>query len=274
MAFAVTNDLNWTVSKRPLFFTGNDGQPVQWTEKVAVVRDDTDRGLGVVSPNFEVVQNSTLLSLVKPLQEEGLLTLENVGHLQHGARVFAQLKLAQEFEVAGEPYGAFLTLLNGHTGNSSVAVGVTTHRVVCGNSFNLAYDALTEKFRHQAGVNEKVLKSDVVSTYVNTKLHTFSKNLERLQCRRCSTDEFTGAVARVFGRDFKNLKQGDKLVELFKRGRGNEGVSLHDGFQAVTEWTSHFGRKTKKAQFGYVTFGTGNRLNQRAFKVFSELARV
>ena len=51
-AFAIANDLNWSVSKRPLFFAGNDGKPVQWDEKVAVVRDDTGRGLGTVSPNL------------------------------------------------------------------------------------------------------------------------------------------------------------------------------------------------------------------------------
>ena len=46
-AFAVSDNLDWTVSKRPLFFTGNDGRPVQWDQKVAIVRDDTNRGLEI-----------------------------------------------------------------------------------------------------------------------------------------------------------------------------------------------------------------------------------
>ena len=76
-AFAVANNLDWTVSQRPLYFTGNDGQPVKWEEKVAVVRDDNGRCLGSVSPNYETMQNSDLLKLVQPLVDEGLLSIEN-----------------------------------------------------------------------------------------------------------------------------------------------------------------------------------------------------
>jgi hypothetical protein len=59
--FAITNDLNWTVSKRPLSFIGNGGIATPIAEKVAVVRDDTGSFLGTVSPDYETVQNSVLL---------------------------------------------------------------------------------------------------------------------------------------------------------------------------------------------------------------------
>jgi phage/plasmid-like protein (TIGR03299 family) len=270
-AFAVTNDLNWTVSKRPLFFTGTDGQPVQWTDKVAVVRDDNDRGLGTVSPNYEIVQNSTLLSLIKPLEEEGLLKIENIGHLQHGATVFVQAKIQGEFQVVGEDYQSYVTFLNGHVGNKSVAIGTTTYRVICGNTFALAYSDISEKFRHQEGVNEKVLETQAVNNYVNACMGKYSQHVERLANRRCDSADLRDAIDRIFGAKFDEAKK-ERVRTLFHNGRGNEGASFYDVFNAVTDYTSHEVRKTSKAQFQYVNFGSGARINERAFRVLTEMA--
>jgi hypothetical protein len=49
-------------------------------------------------------------------------------------------------------------------------------------------------------------------------------------------------------------------------------VSFYDAFNAVTDFTSHEVRKTSKARFQYVNFGTGNRTNQRAFQVLTSMA--
>lgn len=271
-AFAVTNDLNWTVSKRPLFFTGTDGQPVQWAEKVAVVRDDNDRGLGTVSPEYEIVQNETLLSLIKPLTEEGLMTIENIGYLQHGATVFVQAKIQSEFQVIGESYSSYVTFLNGHVGNKSVAIGTSAYRVICGNTFAMAYADISEKFRHTSGVNERVLETSAVSDYVNVCMTKYTQHVERMANRRCSKGEFHQSLEQIFQKRVNEIKQIEKLDELFTRGRGNEGVSFYDAFNAVTDFTSNVARKSPKSQFQYVNFGSGNRLNQRALQVLSAAA--
>jgi phage/plasmid-like protein (TIGR03299 family) len=271
-AFAVTNDLNWTVSKRPLFFTGTDGQPVQWAEKVAVVRDDNDRGLGTVSPDYEIVQNETLISLIKPLTEEGLLTIENIGYLQHGATVFVQAKIQSEFQVIGENYSSYVTFLNGHVGNKSVAIGTSAYRVICGNTFAMAYADISEKFRHTSGVNERVLETSAVSDYVNVCMTKYTQYVERMANRRCSKGEFHQSLEQIFQKRVNEIKQIEKLDELFTRGRGNEGVSFYDAFNAVTDFTSNVARKSPKSQFQYVNFGSGNRLNQRALQVLTAAA--
>ena len=271
-AFAVTDTLDWTVSKRPLFFTGTDGQPVQWTEKVAIVRDDNDRGLGTVSPDYEIVQNETLLSLIRPLESEGLITIENIGHLQHGASVFVQAKINAEFQVIGESYSSYVTFLNGHVGNKSVAIGTSAYRVICGNTFAMAYADISEKFRHTLGVNDRVLETKAVSDYVTVCMDKYTSYVERMANRSCSKGEFHQSLEKIFQKRVSEIKQIEKLDELFARGRGNEGVSLYDAFNAVTDFTSNVARKSAKTQFQYVNFGSGNRLNQRALQVLSAAA--
>ena len=275
-SFAVTSDLAWTVSKRPLFFTGNDGSPVVWDEKVAVVRDDTGRGLGVVSPDYEQVQNADLLKLIDPMVQEGLLTVENMGYLKHGAKVFVQAKLNEEYKVIGEEYKGYVTILNGHTGNCSVAIGSTMTRVICNNTFAAAYKDIGERYRHSAGVTERVLDSTFVVDYVNGAMKQYSEYMEKLSTATCSSSQFKTYLEQVYEKPVGGMRESfvEQLNNLFYRGKGNEGKTYHDAWCSITEYASNYSRKTPEGRFQYSTFGTGAKVNIRALSAALELAAV
>lgn len=275
-AFAVTSDLNWTVSHRDLFFTGEDGQPVKWEEKVAVVRDDTGKCLGSVSPQYETVQNKELLSLIQPMVDEGLLVVEKMGYLNHGSKVFAQARINQEYQVVGENYNAYITLLNGHTGNASVAIGPTAVRVYCNNTFAMAYSELSEKYRHMEGVNERVLESGSVIEYVNSSMLKYTEYVDKLAVKPCSAEQFRQSLEAIYQKDVNKMRDSfvSQLNNLFYNGRGTEGRTFYDAFNAVTEYGSNFSRKTDSGRFNYANFGQGSRVNQRAMRVLTEMAAV
>jgi len=271
--FAVTNNLDWTVSHRPLFFTGVKGEPVRWDEKVAVVRDDNGACLGAVSPGYETVQNSSLLSLIQPMVEEGLLTIENMGHLHNGARVFAQAKINEEFQVVGESYNSYITILNGHVGNASVAIGPSAYRVICGNTFTMAYSGIGEKYRHSTGVNEKFLDSKAVINYVNGAMAKYAEYAETLASASCSNSQFKEAVEKIYNKDTSNMRDSfvSQLNNLFYHGKGNEGKTFYDAFNSITEYASNYSRKTVSGRFQYSNFGQGANINQRAMRVITEM---
>ena len=273
-AFATNDNLQWTVSHRPLFFTGNDGQPTQWDGQVAVVRDDNGRCLGSVSSGYETVQNQDLLKLIQPMVDEGVLTVENMGHLGHGAKVFAQAKINQEFRVIGEDYKAYVTLLNGHVGNASVAIGPTATRVICGNTFSMAYSNLGEKYRHAAGVNEKVLDSKAVLNYVDGAMKRYSEYVETLAVTKCSPASFVKAVEKIYDKEYSKLRHIETLNNLFYHGAGNEGKTFYDAFNAITDYASNRSRRDASGRFNYANFGAGARVNQRAMRILTELAAV
>jgi phage/plasmid-like protein (TIGR03299 family) len=275
-AFAVTNDLNWTVSHRPLFFQRANGSTAEWPDRVAVVRDDNEVCLGSVSANYETVQNKDLLSLIQPMVDEGVLEIQNMGYLNNGARVFAQAKVNQEFQVIGESYKAFITLLNGHVGNASVAIGPSATRVICGNTFAMAYSDLSEKYRHQAGVNERVLESTAVINYVNGAMKKYAEYVDQLATTRCTETQFKNAVSEIYQKDSSKMRDSfvSQLNSLFYSGRGNEGKTFYDAFNAITEYASNYSRKSVAGRFNYSNFGQGARINQRAMRVLTEMAAV
>jgi len=274
--FAVTDNLDWTVSHRPLFFQRANGSTAEWPERVAVVRDDNERCLGTVAPTYETVQNVDLLNLVKPMVDEGLLTVENMGYLNHGARVFAQAKLNQEYKVIGEDYQGFVTLLNGHVGNCSVAIGSTMTRVICGNTFASAYSDISERYRHSAGVTERVLESTFIIDYVNGAMQTYAQYMEKLATTKCTASQFKTFIEEVYNKPTNKMRDSfvSQLNSLFYSGKGNEGKTYHDAFAAVTEYASNYSRKTTSGRFLYSQFGQGSRINNRALRAGLELAAV
>lgn len=272
--FAVTDNLDWTVSHRPLYFMGSNGEDVRWEEKVAIVRDDTGKCLGAVAPEYETVQNSDLMALIKPMVDEEVLTIENMGYLNHGSRVFIQAKVNEEFRVLGEDYSSYITLLNGHTGNASVAIGTSAYRVICGNTFAMAYTGIGEKFRHKTGVNERLLDSKAVTEYVSAAMNKYSEHVEVLANSECTQAQFKNAVTRIFQKDEDKIRQIDMLNKLFYEGAGNEGRTFYDAFNAITDYSSNQSRKTVAGRFIYANFTTGNHLNQRAMRVLTDLATV
>ena len=273
-AFAVTDNLDWTVSKRSLCFMGNDGELVKWPSKVAVVRDDNGKCLGAVSPDYETVQNQDLLKLIQPMVDEGVLTVENMGYLSHGAKVFAQAKINQEFQVIGESYKAYITLLNGHIGNASVAIGPSATRVICGNTFAMAYSGLGEKYRHHVGVNEKVLSSQAILNYVDGAMEKYGQYVDKLATARCTETQFRNALESIYNKDTKDIHNAKQLTNLFYSGKGNEGKTFYDAFNSITEFASNYSRKSVAGRLNYSQFGQGATINQRAMAVLTEMATV
>jgi phage/plasmid-like protein (TIGR03299 family) len=229
-----------------------------------------------VSPAYETMQNSDLLKLINPMVEEGLLTIENQGYLNHGARVFAQAKLNQEYKVIGEDYKGYVTLLNGHVGNCSVAIGSTMTRVICGNTFASAYSDIGERYRHSEGVTERVLESTFIVDYVNGAMKQYSEYMETLATAPCSGAQFHSFVEQVYSKKVDTMRDSfvSQLNNLFYNGKGNEGRTYHDAFNAVTEYASNYSRKTTSGRFLYSQFGQGARINNRALRAGLELAAV
>ena len=274
--FSVTDSLEWNVESRPLAFLGAVGTYQQVAEKRVIVRGDTDRCLGIVSENYEPVQNSVLKSLVSPLIEEGLLTVQNQGYLNHGSKVFIQLQVDQEYQVIGEDYRGYLTLLNSHNGSTSVAIGPSMYRVICGNTFTASYKEIGAKFRHTEGVTQRVLTSTAVIEFVDNAMRTYAESVEKLASTRCTETQFRQAVEAIYRKPVSEMRDSfvDRLNSLFYSGAGNQGSSFYDAFNAVTDYSSHHARKTDSGNFYYSNFGAGANAGRRAMEVLTEMAAV
>ena len=169
MTFATTDTLNWNVGTRDLFYTVA-GEEIKVPGKVAQVRTDTRECVGITSPSYEVFQNHSLKDLVYPLVDAGQLTIENMGYLGKGEKVFIQCAMADEYKMGNESFKGMITLLNSHNASSKLSAGVTTERVICSNTFAMAQQDMSTKLAHRADIHSRALEiTEVIKAYINDR---------------------------------------------------------------------------------------------------------
>lgn len=266
------SSIDWEVLSMPLFLMGTDGNMKRAGNNNALVRQDNDAVLSVVSEAYEVFQNYDLYAKVKPMVEEGILTLSNLGCLRNGKQVYVQAQLNKEYVIVGESYRGYVTVTNFHTGFGKAGLGTSAVRIVCENTFAAAHQELM-KFAHINDGRADFLDSKLVMNFVDREMEVYAENVERLATSPCSAGAFEQFLKTTYRKDdLEKLRNVEKLNNLFYNGTGNEGRTYYHALNAVTEFNTHFSRKEDQARFNYVNFGKGSLVNSRAMAVALELA--
>lgn len=262
--FATQDQLNWNVQSAALTATLDDGSQVEVPGKVAQVRSDNGSVIGITSPSYEVFQNENLKGLILPLVEEGLLEVTNIGYLNKGSKVFIQAQMTTDYRIVGEDHRGSLTLLNSHDGSSTLASGVTDTRVICSNTFASAMTDLSTRIRHNSEMHVKALEITETINFVNEGMRKFSESAELLSAKRCDTETLDSLLAYAFKKDdVKTLRPRNKIVEFYRSGVGNEGRTLWDAVNGLTQWVTHNSSKDANKRFASANFGTGSQVSRR-----------
>ena len=270
--FSITNDLNWNVISTDLVAVGPMGQLIP-TGRVAQVREDNLTYLGQTSKNYRVFQNENLKNLINPLVEEGLLDIKNIGYLGNGEKVFIQAQMTSDYIVAGETHQGMITLLNSHDGSTALSGGVTATRVICGNTFAMAQSDLSTRIRHNAQMHDKAMQITDILDYVNDGMRIYTEAAERLAVRGCNMTELERVVEHAFNKPEGGRPQGyNKIVRLFRTGAGNNGSTMFDAFNAVTDFVTHESNKSAAKRFDSANFGNGAKVSRRAMDMCLTLA--
>ena len=277
--------LDWKVDKVELF----DGDGNKVPNHFSIRRSDNKQSLGVVGNQYTALQNSDAFSFMDAVIQEKLALYETAGALGAGERVWMLAKVDGVMEArSGDMILKYLLLSNTHDGSGKVIICITTVRVVCQNTLNLAIaDAASMfKFKHTKNMGNKVVDAREALGIVNKYYKDFEESLKALTARKMSVNGFRDYVKAVgFDVDANAGKakgQVDELVRLFGEGRGNKGESVWDGLNAVTEYTDWFRntRVTKTGSFQNAAearldtqwFGSGLAIKEKALEVAVGLA--
>lgn len=105
----------------------------------ATVRRDTRKILGVVGPDYQVIQNTEVFAFFDEALGKGVAAIETVGALGDGERIFAMAKMPEMIEVVkNDVVERYLLLTAAHNGEGAVKVLFTPVRVVCNNTLTAA----------------------------------------------------------------------------------------------------------------------------------------
>jgi len=102
-------------------------------------RSDTRAKLGIVSPDYEIVQPGQVLEFFRDLVSDHHMQLESAGTLFGGRRFWALAKLGEQTVTHGsDTVGGYLLLSTSADGTMATEARQTTVRVVCNNTLRAA----------------------------------------------------------------------------------------------------------------------------------------
>ena len=283
-AFEVADAL-FTVEKRELHFprvldAPKDGE---WdfapSGTFAVVRTDTQALLGVVSKQYEIVQNDSLLRMAEFIREE--VDMDCVIVLSDGAKVCftATLRGAETDIVPGDTVKRRIVGYLGHDGKTGCGAKFTNIRVVCQNTLTAALSdsGARSSITHKNGANNNF---DTLISSIDVARQDFVTECELMrEFSRVSMgrDAFNEFVDEVYNIDEGQIfRKRDKLNAAFNNGYGWDFAphSVWSAVNAITQIeTSTRGTSPAKgrSQFARGTFGAGAQISKKAFAVAAKM---
>lgn len=145
--------LDWSVSSRKLYLS--DGSPVPGVK--ANVRSTDNKVLGIVGPDYKIVQNAEAFSFMDQVLGEGV-TYETAGALKGGRRVWVLAHIPGEYKFVEDKADPYILFSTTHNGSGAIKVCLTPIRIVCMNTLNLAIKTATRSWSivHKGLMDQKI----------------------------------------------------------------------------------------------------------------------
>jgi phage/plasmid-like protein (TIGR03299 family) len=282
-----TADALFTVEKRelqyPTFSTVGENDANCWSNTPAgvfgVIRTDTQALLGVVSRQYEIVQNDSLLRMAEFIREEA--DMDCVIVLSDGAKVCftATLRGAQTDIVPGDTVKRRIVGYLGHDGKTGCGAKFTNIRVVCQNTLTAALtgSGASSSITHKGTANANF---DALINSIDVSRQDFATECELMRefaNTHMSMGAFNEYVDEVYDIDEGQiLRKRQKLERAFRSGYGSEyaSFSVWNGFNAITQLETSTRNQTaakSRSQFARGTFGLGAQISKKAFSIAREL---
>ena len=145
-------ELDWTVSKRPIFTTHKptseykivdgvyaDAELLDNPDRFALVRDSDNTWLGECSGDYQVIQNERIFDFFQKFSKHANISMETAGSLRGGKDIFGLARLNDNFALpGGDEINGFVLFRQPHQPGYAMSILDTEVRVVCSNTLQLA----------------------------------------------------------------------------------------------------------------------------------------
>lgn len=235
--------------------------PITVEGKKIIYRDDTKLGLSIVSDKYKVVQPSQVLEFFERYVG-GFAQIETAGVLYEGRRYWALAKLDGEINVAGDITKPYLMLASSCDGSLATQARLTTVRVVCNNTLQMANQGKANVLvRHTSHFNADDIgeKLDSISESLKQQA-AMMKKLAKIKMDEAKARAF---LAKMFGTTSDALnRQATRIYQLFDgQAIGAEQDSsrgtAYGLLQAATQYYDWEGGRFQSNRLQHAWFGDG-----------------
>lgn len=239
----------------------------------ALVRSDTNHVLGVVGAKYEPTQLSTAFAFLDSVVTAHEATYDNMHLIDQGSRVIVQAKIGNgdgSFDIRkGDSIQSYITMINSFDGSTPFKVFFTPIRLFCKNQLNAALKNATTSvsIRHTKNSADKAEQAQRTLGLAHEYFAEFKKTAKMLAQKSIDAKMIDMFLAQCMGEPDSTRKsnQHEEVKQLIENGKGNNGSSVWDMYNGVTEYVDHYSSKDSDKRMASAMVGTGFNLKSRAW---------
>lgn len=239
----------WDVHVENLYTSGG----VKIPKKVATVRGDNGKILGVTGSGYHILSNETSLSVAEDILDTSDIQPHTAGYLGDGQKVFFNMKVPEGIKIAGvDELDVNLLLSTSHDGSASLRFDVIMGRLQCFNALRPAIKGAISSWvvRHRSGADGRVYEARRALGLTFEYMDEFTKEMELLLDVSMTDYRFDKIVERMLpiredlspGRLATAQAKRNTVRTLFHDAPTNEfgRGTAYAAYNALTEYADHF----------------------------------
>jgi phage/plasmid-like protein (TIGR03299 family) len=180
----------------------------------ANIREDTGDVLGIVSDEYEVVDNRAAFAFLDALINSDM-HFETAGSLWGGRRVWVLARLPEYVELGGDLSALYVYVANSHDGSMAVTAAVTPIRIVCASTLGAAVRQAehgvnagrTFRFRHTGNLEAKFAEARQVLGMTINYQQQFKELADRTAREHIAEWAFERACCGICGRSTRTWER-------------------------------------------------------------------
>lgn len=166
--------LNWNVKTEKLVTESG-----LITDNIAVVRQDTQKILGIHKDGYQPVSNTELLDLCLGLAQTTQAELHKGGSMKGGEYTYFQLK-TNDLKLGSDLIKGYATGINSFNGKLALGLGQSSVTISCMNTLHMAFKQLEFKIKHTKNMQAKIdILASQFDQVIKEEKQTF-ENIKRL----------------------------------------------------------------------------------------------
>ena len=250
-------------------WNGFKAQALPYDGKKVMYRTDSNLPLGLVSSQYKIVQPIEVLEFFRDMVGN-IAHLETAGVLRNGAHYWALAKMDGEFNIAGDKVNQYLLLASSADGSLATQARLTSVRVVCNNTLQLAQQKgkANVSVRHNSIFRPEAIKAELANS--NETFRMFEQTAKTLASIKLGSTMAQAIFTKILGGDEKNPSRAAARALILFEGAGI-GAELESSketawgaLNAVTQLLDWETARTTDSRLCNAWFGGGVSLKQQA----------
>jgi phage/plasmid-like protein (TIGR03299 family) len=265
------------VRHTPVMYNNHNGELVRGEGSV-LFRDDTGAQLGVVSDRYKSIQPKDVAEFNFELCRNHGFTMETMGSLSGGKRLWALAKTGEGFTVGkNDRIETYLMLATSYDKSMATRAMFTSVRVVCHNTLTMAVadKKAGVSISHSAMFDADKVKLDL--GIIERGNAVMADSFKAMADRKVSDKEAVEWIAKILFDIKKGEEPSTKARNLIQgvfglyngKGKGSGFETAHGTafglLNAITEHVDHHSARNANNRLQSAWFGAGDTLKNKAY---------